>query len=776
MNITSLQNFPFTLQQKMIEQQLILSEQDIQHAAQAVQACLPPSTFSSFIPRPYQGAIRTDINKLFEEKQSVAIEVYCGGGKTTISAMIMSDILAKSPNTHIVFISPSRASFPHFRKEIESVFNGQVRVDIEQGDFRIDCNVHIKTHYDFVSAQNNRIAGRKNPADFVLENTSLFVVDEAHRYPKDTDNATEIIGKVYDNIHDRLKSGGHALAMTATFDRNDGRLPFGTSHPDIKYTLNDLIQGGHAPDLRGYFVPIKLHADVKLKTYGDDFVIDYTPDSTIRKIRKHINAYYEQIAKIIVNLCKIDTFGKHCVFVSRQKDAIKLSAILNKKLGFAKDGSQGGFSYLVSSEGSIKDRQYLIEALKYDKKYFGYVTCSIGAESIDVPSLRYCHVVAQTKSMIRLMQMVGRITRKCNNKPDCIVIDYKIMRHKIVRAALGINDIALRNKLDPRQIQNGGYIAARSQKSLNLPQYCDITLGQIQDWIVKNHSSPSDMLKQELLLLAADRKPRPSAASKNTHEQKLGKALNAFICKTHGSYDPIFTEKIYKTHWFIDKTAQIKQILLNMAKQKMDRPSKHAEDETERKLGQALVSYTNKTHALYDANFTTQIQQLAPDWFLDTAKQNKEKLLMLARNGGKKPSRESKNNIEKKLAEALSRYINPKRTSTYDPDFTAKIRELAPDWFNNTAKKNKKALKKLAKAGAKRPSSSSKNLREKQLGIALLNYTNPKSSSYDHKFSLEIRALRPSWFDSRRTMRIIIPATKQYTVLGHSSSFSATEG
>lgn len=718
------------------------SERTKLYAAQAVGTILPKPTHGRFKPRPYQRVIATDISKLFSRKQCVGIEVYCGGGKTTIGAMAMLDILKAHPHGHIVFVSPNRASFPHFQKEVERVFKDKARVDIEKY-FRVDCNIHVKTHYEFVTAQE---AKGRTPASVVLKDTVLFVVDEAHRYPEDVENTTEIIGRVYDSITDRInRQKCSVLAMTATFDRTDGKLPFGIEQPDIRYTMNDLIQAGYAPDLRGYFVPVALHKSVNTKISGDDIVLDDS-DKVIKKIRKHINAYYRQISDVIVGLCEVDPEFGHCVFVSRQKDANRLTVELNQRLGYEADGSNGGFVCLVSGNGTMRDRQEMIATMKQSKKHIGYVTCNIGAESIDIPSLKYCHIVAQTKSKVRLMQMVGRIARKFEGKRDCVVVDYKIMKAKIIQYALGIADIARKNELDPAKIKNGGFIART--KTPNLPSNCSLTLGEIQDWVVRETYEPNsaDLNKEKLLEMARRGEERPSATSKDPEIRKLGIALGNYTRSYSGTYDPEFTTQISNLvpHWF-DMTASTKAILLEMAQRGDKRPSQHNKDPKICKLGRALSNYTSPPGGCYDLEFTAKIRELASHWFTDTAKEKKAVLLDMAAGGDKKPSQHDKDPNIRILGCALSQYIR-KTSKSYDPDFTTKIRKIATRWFIHTSVENKAKLLEMAQQGEKKPSGSAKDPKIRKMGMSLSCYIRPTSGCYDPDFAAKIRKLAPHWF------------------------------
>lgn len=68
---------------------------------------------------------------------------------------------------------------------------------------------------------------------------------------------------------------------------------------------------------------------------------------------------------------------------------------------------------------------------------------------------------------------------------------------------------------------------------------------------------------------------------------------------------------------------------------------------------------------------------------VDTVSAKKEHILQMARNGEDKPKKH-----KSKLRQALSSYMN-KSQGCYDKEFTDKIKEIRPDWFENYIDKKK---------------------------------------------------------------------------------------
>jgi hypothetical protein len=178
--------------------------------------------------------------------------------------------------------------------------------------------------------------------------------------------------------------------------------------------------------------------------------------------------------------------------------------------------------------------------------------------------------------------------------------------------------------------------------------------------------------KQRLLELAKKNCPRPSSNTKL--------CLVNYTWKKSATYDPVFDEQIRRLapEWFVFRSEianKKKQEFLEMARKKHPKPTS--------KILKNLVRYTYKKSSCYDPAFDEQIRRLAPKWFLsksEITKENKWRLLDMARNELPRPSRKTK------LNGVLASYMT-KSSSSYDPVFAKKIRKLAPHWFRKCSTK-----------------------------------------------------------------------------------------
>jgi hypothetical protein len=245
--------------------------------------------------------------------------------------------------------------------------------------------------------------------------------------------------------------------------------------------------------------------------------------------------------------------------------------------------------------------------------------------------------------------------------------------------------------------------------------------------------------KNKAALLAMEpESPRP-----HNKKHPLGSPLCCYTSKNRDTYDAEFTATISARfpHWFEEFSAKKMSDLLALPLDS-PRPNKHTHP-----LGPALVAYTNKpkpgrgSRSIYDPAFDAAIRARFPHWFEDAVARNKADLLAL--------SPDSSRPVERKhpLGKVLNHYITkpkPGSKSSYDPEFDAAIRTKFPNWFEDTAVKNKDKLLSM-EPGSPRPAEG-----KHPLGVALGRYTRKlkpgSKSSYDPEFDIKIRARFPHWF------------------------------
>lgn len=292
-------------------------------------------------------------------------------------------------------------------------------------------------------------------------------------------------------------------------------------------------------------------------------------------------------------------------------------------------------------------------------------------------------------------------------------------------------DLASRKKPKPKSTSKLG-LALRRYTDKKCPR-CDHSFRKnikklAPEWLVIQ-TEAANSVRERLLRLARKRGPKPLG--------NLGKALYRSTKKGCTSYNLEFVEKIKKIapHWLLHRsqiTEGKKNELLKMARRGEPKPDRKTP------LGNELHSYLCESSTSYDSSFKKKIGKAAPSWVI-TKKQivcgKKEFLLDMARRGKSKPRHDTK------IADLFYAYTS-KKSPSYDPAFTRKIKRLAPNWLVKPSDQKKKELLKMARSGEPKP------LRKHPLGLALVRFTYKKTSCYDPAFAKEIKKLAPHWLRS----------------------------
>jgi len=680
--------------------------------------------------KPFQREVVDKNIELFKQKQIVSDEIFCAGGKTAIGAYTAIPFIKDGQK--VAYISTNRAVFQHFEDEFKRVLSSEkMDPDIVWSSkgpggisaFRVDKQVLIFSPYDLVSP--NVGPAERKVIEETLKKFGLIIIDEVHRIPKDPQNETIIIGKVEPIIREKaIPFGAKVLTTTGTHFREDAKAPFGIDTPDIQKTCQDLILEGCIAQLYGF--PVIVDIDVKdkeIKKQND--VIQLKLD------RKRLFRYMDKVADIVTEVIKHeDDFvkrvgalkpGGHAIFVSRQRDAIVLCDILNKRLGW------GAFVPYVSNCVSASERKEILERLR-DGRLLGYVTVMMGVESLDVPRLKYVHLVARITSGTKLMQAIGRGMRLPSlDDPDCIkikdkavVIDYQVRKKRILRLSLGIRDVARigGSKLNPDDAYVGGAIFKGPSQDIDLAK-SSVSLNKMESWSFNTGEESGPEKNKRILLSLALGTPRLK------YRTKLAQALCNYTFKNSGCYDAEFDKVIRERfpHWFVDLLEEKKKALLSL-------PFDSTKPNCYSTFGRILYFHTDKDKHRYDPEFDKAIRERFPHWFIDTTAENRKALLALAISSPR-PS------CKTKLGHRLCAYTS-KGSKPYNAEFDRAIRERFPHWFVDTAAESKKIILGLP-LGSARPTAKTK------LGHRLCAYTT-KSDCYDAEFNKAVRSRFPHWF------------------------------
>lgn len=232
--------------------------------------------------------------------------------------------------------------------------------------------------------------------------------------------------------------------------------------------------------------------------------------------------------------------------------------------------------------------------------------------------------------------------------------------------------------------------------------------------------------KEILLEMAKSGVARPNRNNKDPDISALGKALYKLTSPSQEQFDLVFFEKIKELAplWFVRDGGK-REILIRLAKAGKPRPSSRSRDRIEKALAQALIGYTSASKN-HDAQFNALIRKIAPHWFIKEPQQRtrlESGILRFAKSNPKRrPSRISIDLKEKRFDRFIIRLLRKERETGITAPILAKLREIAPNWFKNSATNDIEPQR--------FPSRRNSNIKvdEKSLSIALIELArNPNS-------------------------------------------------
>lgn len=329
---------------------------------------------------------------------------------------------------------------------------------------------------------------KASPALFmaIVSDAHALIIDEAHHFPGESGDHV-----VYDKIgviarEFFLSKRKKVVTLTATHGRTDGKLLIGKSEPDFKMTVQEAVNIGRCPSIHGLRVQLVTRAP-NARVIGDLFDL---------KLRgKALGKYLQEIAGRMLSIQEKNKSASICAFVRTVKEARFLADIWNAE---AKSRGYLPLAVLVS-KCPEKERQAIKRGIMSGKLQ-GFITCNVGAESLDIPHLEIVHMIRRTRSIPMLVQSIGRALRMHEGKRRALVVDYHVMEGRVIRACKGICDYAvfagrtIANKdrylfeSDSAAIEveteNGGSLVVPegSQKA----RFMSATIAQEKAWVVKN--------------------------------------------------------------------------------------------------------------------------------------------------------------------------------------------------------------------------------------------------------------------------------------------------
>ena len=543
-----------------------------------------------------------------------------------------------------------------------------------------------------------------------------ILIDEAH-HTKNDERDQNTLGKL---VRTLSKDGVQNDPFTATGYRADGGDIVSNGCAQYRRTLVEQYQDGYCPDLNVNFrffddIDYEDHND----TTGQDVIDIESPDKLIDAYVKEYNTKRHTLM-ILPSIIK-----KNGRKISAAKVASDLEKALVKQHKDIKIINFGGYDDQLVSMNNAKysELREKFTELKSSKEINVVISIKIMDEGVDWPDCDTVFIARVPQSLPLIVQRIGRATRKKDRTADIYFFelgvrgDDKRITTAMVHTACRLQCLFHGLEFKESFTFDTGRLKTKSvlqKKLLTIPpkKLNDINYrlhrfaidldgtknsAKIIEFIIDEYKDHIELSRDEAYKIAITQnviKIPPKAL----------KAIESFIRRL-STKSKSFCE-------FCDDE-KIKPILDNL-----------------------IVQGPREYLKLLSGNKAKELVGHIHEWRSNSANKNKDKLLELAKSEISRP------HWKTSLGVALCNYTNSSNGS-YDEDFDKEIRRLRPDWFENTANKNKDKLLKLAKSRALRPNSIT------SLGRVLCNYTNSSNGSYDADFSKKIRKLAPKWFENK---------------------------
>lgn len=325
-----------------------------------------------------------------------------GSGKTEVFAHLPEYMKDKLPGRTLVLVHRDILAQQAYKKITQR--NPLLNVNIEAG------GLYANEEADVIIASVQTLGRRNNTRidRFLDKGYDKFIVDEAHRSIADS----------YYNIYNKfniLQDGDNRLLLgvTATPLRGDGQ-GLGALYQKIafNYPLRQAIEEGYLVDVKGFRIDTQTSLDsVHVKT--GDFDTNELAEAVNNSYRNRIVA---------------TAYLKY----AHPRHTIGFGVNIEHSQALASEFKSQGIN-AEAVWGADINRHRKIEDFKNGKIKVLF-SAQLLNEGFDVPEISCVILAAPTKSGVVFSQRVGRGTRLCESKKDCLILDIcdNSTRHSLI--------------------------------------------------------------------------------------------------------------------------------------------------------------------------------------------------------------------------------------------------------------------------------------------------------------------------------------------------------
>jgi len=348
--------------------------------------------------RPYQVEAIGSILHEWERHRSTLLVLATGLGKTTCFSEVARIAKAEGGRTLVL------------AHRIELVQQAAARLETATVPTQVESGAQRASWLQWpipsaVVATVQTLKGKRLkrwPKDFFTR----VVIDEAH-------HAT---ASAYRDILDHFDSA-KVLGVTATPGRSDG-VALGGIFDSVAYELGIVegIKQGHLCDLVPLTIPLDGISIDDVKVTKQEHGRDLDPKAIAEKV--NADAPMMVIASSIIEHT-LEAKRPTLVFMPSVETAHALARTLAAHPGVGANGVRS----LDGQTDPVTRKQALADFASGAVKYI--VNCALFTEGFDAPFIQCVAIVRMTKSLSLFMQMIGRGTRNCEGKKNCLVLNFR---------------------------------------------------------------------------------------------------------------------------------------------------------------------------------------------------------------------------------------------------------------------------------------------------------------------------------------------------------------
>lgn len=327
------------------------------------------------------------INKMILAKRGI-LQAKCGSGKSIMAIEIIRRIGYKA-----LIICHTKELLNQFVDYLSNDLN------MQKGEYGIIASGKVEIG-SLVTVALRQTLVNIDLLKYKFE-WGTIVVDECHNI---AGNVTYV--SQYQKILSSLASQ-YRFGLSATPFRADGLTTCMYALINkVKYKIEEQEIADKV--IKAKIQPVYTNFEIPYFAQNTDGTIDYTKLPTVLSEDKDRN-------QIILDLLK-ENKENYCIILSDRLSGLK---ILYENLGdgLLIDGS-------MVSKKAKQERKEAIEKMRNKEEHYLFATYSLAREGLDIKSLNRLFLIAPTKNKITLIQAVGRIERKDENKEIPIVYDF----------------------------------------------------------------------------------------------------------------------------------------------------------------------------------------------------------------------------------------------------------------------------------------------------------------------------------------------------------------